>query len=117
MNVMTMAVPLWALSLPLPAIVMISIGLYMLFLAGVLWCHHCLKAQCDPQCTNCCPSVSPFEYCHMCAQSCDCRPPSLRSCLDYSCPSPNCVMWDCACTCQPPECDSINCFCFEIKFK
>ncbi|KAK3553187.1 hypothetical protein QTP86_031764, partial [Hemibagrus guttatus] len=111
------AVPLWALSLPLPAIILISVGLYMLFLAGVLWCHHCLKTQCNPQCTNCCPSVSPFEYCHMCAQSCDCRPPSLHTCLDHSCPSPNCAMWDCTCTPQPPQCDSINCLCCEIKFK
>uniref|UniRef100_A0A8B9R5Y1 Uncharacterized protein n=1 Tax=Astyanax mexicanus TaxID=7994 RepID=A0A8B9R5Y1_ASTMX len=77
-----------------------------------------LQAQCNSQCTNWCPSTqSPFEYCHMCAQSCDCRPPTLNSCLDYSCPTSNCVMWDCACTCQPPECDSINCICFEIKFK
>uniref|UniRef100_A0A8C2IRT8 Uncharacterized protein n=1 Tax=Cyprinus carpio TaxID=7962 RepID=A0A8C2IRT8_CYPCA len=88
-----------------------------------------LQAKCDPQCSDCCVSFSPCEYCLVCAQSCDCRPPSLRSCLDYSCPSPNvslmlnvssCLkldMWDCACTCQPPECDSINCFCFEIKFK
>ncbi|XP_067275489.1 uncharacterized protein si:ch211-198p11.6 [Pseudorasbora parva] len=112
-----MAVSVWALSLPLPAIIMISVGLYMMVLAAVLWCHHCLKAKCDLQCSDCCAGFSPCGYCLVCAQSCDCRPPSLRSCLDYSCPSPNCVMWDCACTCQPPECDSINCFCFEIKFK
>lgn len=37
------AVPVWALSLPLPAVVMIAVGLYMIFLATVLWCHHCLK--------------------------------------------------------------------------
>ncbi|XP_048053161.1 uncharacterized protein si:ch211-198p11.6 [Megalobrama amblycephala] len=116
-NLSVKAVPVWALSLPLPAIVMISVGIYMIVLAAVLWCHHCLKAKCDPQCSDCCAGFSPCEYCLVCAQSCDCRPPSMRSCLDYSCPSPNCAMWDCACTCQPPECDSINCFCFEIKFK
>uniref|UniRef100_A0A4W4DVV0 Uncharacterized protein n=1 Tax=Electrophorus electricus TaxID=8005 RepID=A0A4W4DVV0_ELEEL len=84
-----------------------------------------LQAQCKSQCTDCCPSVSPFEYCYLCAQSCDCRPPTLNSCLDY-CPSPSfiassplmqCVRWDCTCTCQPPQCDSLNCLCFEINFK
>ncbi len=154
------AVPVWALSLPLPAIIIISVGLYMILLAAVLWCHYCLKvlqhyhlvssiteqysriniygccytvahlsqmlpglsqllcserslnltshcshfswvvfalcnssltlqAKCDPQCSDCCAGFSPCEYCLVCAQSCDCRPPSLQSCLDYSCPSPN----------------------------
>ncbi|XP_076851798.1 uncharacterized protein LOC143503690 [Brachyhypopomus gauderio] len=112
-----MVPPSWALPLPLPAVVMVTVGLYMLLLAGVLWCHRCLRPQCSSQCADCCPGVSAFERCYVCAQSCDCRPPNLHACLDHSCPSPSCVVWDCACTCQPPECDSVNCICFEIKFR
>ncbi|KTG32121.1 hypothetical protein cypCar_00007264 [Cyprinus carpio] len=78
-------------------------------------CHH--HDRCGALYDFPCGCAVVSSLSQVCAQSCDCRAPSLQSCLDYSCPSPNCAMWDCACTCQPPECDSINCFCFEIKFK
>ncbi|XP_061761783.1 uncharacterized protein si:ch211-198p11.6 isoform X2 [Nerophis ophidion] len=64
-----------------------------------------------------CPSWSLWELCFNVAQSCDCRLPSLRSCLRDMCASPSCGRWDCACTCQPPECESCNCLCFEIRVK
>ncbi|KAM9541535.1 uncharacterized protein ACWYII_039053 isoform 1-T4 [Salvelinus alpinus] len=119
---MMMVLPVWGLTLPLPAVLMIVVGLYMIFLAMALWFRQCLKEQCSPECGDCCPNIAPFEYCLACAESCNCRMPSLRSCLDQTCPStcpslPNCNMWDCACTCQPPECESFNCLCFEIKLR
>ncbi|KAJ8347346.1 hypothetical protein SKAU_G00287470 [Synaphobranchus kaupii] len=107
----------WSLSIPLPAVLLIAASFYLLMLLVALWCRHCLKAQCSPDCCDCCANISPCEYCLACAESCDCRPPSLRSCLNQTCPSPSCTMWDCACTCQPPDCESVNCLCFEIKFR
>ncbi|XP_019906217.1 uncharacterized protein si:ch211-198p11.6 isoform X1 [Esox lucius] len=118
----TSVLPVWGLALPLPAVLMIVVGVYMLFLAMALWFRQCLKEQCSPECGDCCPNIAPCDYCLECAESCNCRTPSMRSCLDQTCPStcpslPNCAMWDCACTCQPPECESFNCLCFEIKFR
>ncbi|KAL4658338.1 hypothetical protein GN956_G3055 [Arapaima gigas] len=116
--------PPWSLSLPLPAVLLITLCLYLLLLVGVLWCHHCLLARCSPQCGSCwVTDTAMCERCLLCAEACDCHLPSLRSCLDHTCPPPSCpsppqcAMWDCACTCQPPECNSINCLCFEIKFR
>ncbi|XP_078140513.1 uncharacterized protein LOC144539437 [Centroberyx gerrardi] len=109
--------PVWGLALPLPAVVMITVGLYMVFLAMALWVRFCLKDRCSLACGDCCPNISPCEQCFEWAELCDCRPPSLHSCLDQTCPSPSCARWDCACTCQPPECESCNCLCFEIKIR
>ncbi|XP_056144714.1 uncharacterized protein si:ch211-198p11.6 [Lampris incognitus] len=109
--------PIWGLSLPLPAVLIITVGLYMVVVAMALWFRHCLKDQCSFMWGECCPNISPCEQCFAWAESCDCRPPSLRSCLDQTCPSPSCAGWDCACTCQPPECESCNCLCFEIKIR
>ncbi|KAJ8253568.1 hypothetical protein COCON_G00201800 [Conger conger] len=107
----------WALSIPLPAVLIIAVSFYLLMLVIALWCRHCFKAQCSPWSCDCCSSLQPGEYCLACAESCDCQPPSLRSCLNHTCTPPSCAMWDCACTCQPPDCESINCLCFEIKFR
>ncbi|XP_046894562.1 uncharacterized protein si:ch211-198p11.6 isoform X1 [Hypomesus transpacificus] len=112
--------PIWGLALPLPAVLLIAVGLYMILLAMVLWFRHCLKDHCCSECGECCPNIAPFEYCIACAESCDCRFPSLRSFLDQMCPSPSSLQWpawDCACTCQAPECESCNCLCFEIKVR
>ncbi|KAK7938753.1 hypothetical protein WMY93_002079 [Mugilogobius chulae] len=114
--------PVWQLALPLPAILLITLGIYMLLLGIALWIRYCLKDRCSVSCCDCCPGVSLGENCFKMAELCDCRPPSLRSCLDYSClgytcPSPSCSNLDCACTCQPPECDTCNCLCFEIRIK
>lgn len=35
--------PIWGLSIPLPAVLMITVGLYMLVLGIGLWVRYCLK--------------------------------------------------------------------------
>ncbi|XP_055079809.1 keratin-associated protein 5-9 [Periophthalmus magnuspinnatus] len=107
----------WQLALPLPAIFLITVGLYMLLLGTALWLRYCLKDHCSVSCPDCCSGVSLCENCFKMAEACDCRPPSVRSCFAYTCPSPSCSNLDCACTCQPPECDTCNCLCFEIRIK
>ncbi|XP_047199900.1 uncharacterized protein si:ch211-198p11.6 [Hippoglossus stenolepis] len=89
---------IWELSIPLPAVLMITLGVYMTVLGIGLWIRFCLK-------------------CFRLAEMCNCRLPTMRSCLADSCPAPTCAKWDCACTCQPPECESCNCLCFEIRIK
>ncbi|XP_061159102.1 uncharacterized protein si:ch211-198p11.6 isoform X2 [Syngnathus typhle] len=110
-------VPVLGLAVPLPAIIMAGVTLYMLVLALVLWIRFCLKERCPPLCGSCCPDFSVWDQCFRLAQSCDCRLPTLRSCLMDAGSPPSCSSWDCACTCQPPECESCNCLCFEIRIK
>ncbi|XP_063050124.1 uncharacterized protein si:ch211-198p11.6 [Engraulis encrasicolus] len=135
-------VPLWALSVPLPAVVLMAVCAYMLLLGVALWGRHCLKVECGAECCACCDSVSVCDYCLTCAEACDVSVPSVRSCLDACCPSNSCptcptcsapscpdcpscpaptcpaLSWPCGgvdltCTCQRPQCDTINCFCCE----
>uniref|UniRef100_A0A3B4WTE6 Uncharacterized protein n=1 Tax=Seriola lalandi dorsalis TaxID=1841481 RepID=A0A3B4WTE6_SERLL len=75
------------------------------------------KDHCSSECGDCCPNISLCEQCFTMAEMCNCKLPTMRSCLNDTCPSPTCVRWDCACTCQPPECESCNCLCFEIRIK
>uniref|UniRef100_A0A3Q3MUH4 Uncharacterized protein n=1 Tax=Mastacembelus armatus TaxID=205130 RepID=A0A3Q3MUH4_9TELE len=75
------------------------------------------KDHCSSKCGNCCPSIPICEQCFRVAEICDCRLPTMHSCLRDSCTPLTCNKWDCACTCQPPECDSCNCLCFEIRIK
>ncbi|XP_077386817.1 uncharacterized protein LOC144024427 [Festucalex cinctus] len=110
-------VPFMGLAVPLPAIILAAITLYMLVLALVLWIRFCFKERCQLACDSCCPTFSIWECCFRLAQSCDCRPPTPRLCLMDVCSLPSCSKWDCACTCQPPECESCNCLCFEIRIK
>ncbi|KAM8825438.1 uncharacterized protein ACB058_021354 [Synchiropus picturatus] len=107
--------PVWELAVPLPAVMMITVALYIVMVALGLWIRFCLKDRCS--CQDCCPGFSLCDQCFQLAEMCDFRTPSLRSCLPASCPRPNFGRWDCACTCQPPECDSCNCLCFEIRIK
>ncbi|XP_038151148.1 keratin-associated protein 9-3 [Cyprinodon tularosa] len=108
--------PVWGLAVPLPAVMMITVALYMAVLGVGLWIRYCLKDRCSPGCCSCCPDVSLCERCLHLAQLCDCRLPSLSAFLP-SCSAPACLSLDCACTCQPPDCDSCNCLCFEIRIK
>ncbi|XP_040919106.1 uncharacterized protein si:ch211-198p11.6 isoform X1 [Toxotes jaculatrix] len=108
---------IWELALPLPAVLIITVSFYMVVLGIGLWIRFCLKDRCSSECGDCCPNISICEQCFRLAEMCDCRLPTMRSCLTNSCPSPTCVKWDCACTCQPPECESCNCLCFEIRIK
>uniref|UniRef100_A0A3Q1J782 Uncharacterized protein n=1 Tax=Anabas testudineus TaxID=64144 RepID=A0A3Q1J782_ANATE len=85
--------------------------------------------RCSSECGDCCPNISVCEQCLRLAEICDCRLPTMRSCLSNSCPSSTVskplnpllllskFSWDCACTCQPPNCESCNCLCFEIRIK
>ncbi|KAK9534510.1 hypothetical protein VZT92_006951 [Zoarces viviparus] len=109
--------PVWELSIPLPAVLMIALALYMLLLGVGLWIRFCLKDRCSADCGGCSPNLSLCDHCFTFAEMCDCRLPTVRSCWSVPCPSPSCVKWDCACTCQPPECESCNCLCFEIRIK
>ncbi|XP_041094689.1 keratin-associated protein 5-4 [Polyodon spathula] len=95
---------------------------------GALWLQQCIRSRgLCPSCCQCekCAPCGGCEYCLACAESCDCRVPSLRGCLDSACPrstdclqvSTCCPLCDCACTWQPPECESVNCLCFEIKMR
>ncbi|XP_010734732.1 uncharacterized protein si:ch211-198p11.6 [Larimichthys crocea] len=109
--------PVWGLAIPLPAVLMITLGIYMMVLGVGLWIRFWLKDRCCSDCGDCCPNISVSEQCFRLAETCDCRLPTVHSCWTKSCPSPSCAKWDCACTCQPPECDSCNCLCFEIRIR
>ncbi|KAM9843849.1 uncharacterized protein ACBR49_012970 [Aulostomus maculatus] len=109
--------PAGGLAIPLPAAVLIAVILYMGLLGVGLWLRIYLKGRCSSACGGCCPHVPVGEKCFQLAETCDCRTPTLHSCLANLCSSPSCGKWDCACTCQPPECDSCNCLCFEIRIK
>ncbi|KAG7504263.1 hypothetical protein JOB18_004728 [Solea senegalensis] len=113
----TTVLHIWELAVPLPAVLMITVTFYMMLMGVGLWIRFCLKDRCSAECGDCGPDISISEQCFRLAETCDCRPPTVRSCLNHSCPSPTCLMWDCACTCQPPECESCNCLCFEIRIK
>ncbi|XP_065393657.1 uncharacterized protein [Macaca nemestrina] len=120
------------LLLPIPAIVFIAVGIYLLLLGLVLLTRHCLLAQ------GCCADGSspcrkqgasgPPDCCWTCAEACDFPLPSRAHFLDACCPQPTgadwaprcprcCPLCDCACTCQLPDCQSLNCLCFEIKLR
>ncbi|XP_054850417.1 uncharacterized protein LOC129339871 [Eublepharis macularius] len=121
------------LFLPLPAIIFLAVGSYLLLLVVVLVLRQCLLSR--GICANCCscqkgslPSVC--ECCLACAESCDCALPSPARYLDDCCHCTNgwdmgtcstlpswCPLCDCACAYQPPDCQSINCICFEIKLR
>ncbi|KAF7651845.1 hypothetical protein LDENG_00104650 [Lucifuga dentata] len=107
--------PVWDLAIPLPAVIMIVVGIYMVILLVVLRFWYCFKDRCFLDCSPCCADCSLCDVCYKWAEVCDCRLLSLRSCLDQLCPHSSCERWDCACTCQPPECETCNCLCFEIK--
>ncbi|XP_061906402.1 uncharacterized protein si:ch211-198p11.6 isoform X1 [Entelurus aequoreus] len=81
--------PAWGLSIPLPAVIFIGVSIYMLVLALALWIRFCLKERYSLACDCGCPSWSVWEHCFNVAQSCDCRLPSLRSCLRDMCASPS----------------------------
>ncbi|XP_049760066.1 keratin-associated protein 10-11 isoform X2 [Elephas maximus indicus] len=121
-----------SLLLPIPAIVFIAVGVYLLLLGLVLLIRHCLLAQgCCTDCSSPCRKPSASERqdcCWTCAEACDFPLPSPALCLDACCPQPTeagwaphcphcCPLCDCACACQLPDCQSLNCLCFEIKLR
>ncbi|XP_032183666.1 uncharaterized LOC112694756 homolog isoform X3 [Mustela erminea] len=121
-----------SLLLPIPAIVFIAVGIYLLLLGVVLLTRHCLLAQgCCADCSSPCRKQGasrPQDYCWTCAEACDFPLPSPAHCLDACCPQPTeagwaprcprcCPLCDCACACQLPDCQSLNCLCFEIKIR
>ncbi|XP_051001221.1 uncharacterized protein LOC127188908 [Acomys russatus] len=121
-----------SLRLPIPAIVFIAVGIYLLLLGLVLLTRHCLLAQgCCTDCSSPCRNRGASETqdcCWSCAEACDFPLPSPAHYLDACCPHPSGVGWaprcprccplcDCACACQLPDCQSLNCLCFEIKLR
>ncbi|CAN9505069.1 unnamed protein product [Ophioblennius macclurei] len=109
--------PVWDLSIPLPAVMIITVSLYMILVGISFWVRYCLQDKCSTDCCACCPDVPVCELCFRLAETCDCSLPAVGALLPTSCPAPSCPRWDCACTCQPPECESCNCLCFEIRIK
>nr|XP_048310879.1 keratin-associated protein 4-3 [Myodes glareolus] len=121
-----------SLLLPIPAIVFITVGVYLLLLGLVLLTRHCLLAQgCCTDCSSPCrkQTASESQDCFWnCAEACDFPLPSPAHYLDACCPHPSeagwaprcpqcCPLCDCACACQLPDCQSLNCLCFEIKLR
>ncbi|XP_036775388.2 sperm mitochondrial-associated cysteine-rich protein isoform X1 [Manis pentadactyla] len=121
-----------SLLLPIPAIVFIAVGIYLLLLCLVLLTRRCLLAQgCCTDCSSLCRKQGasrPQDCCWTCVEACDFPLPSPANCLDACCPQPTeagwappchccCPLCDCACACQLPDCQSLNCLCFEIKLR
>ncbi|XP_059888019.1 uncharacterized protein [Globicephala melas] len=121
-----------SLLLPIPAIVVLAVGIYLLLLGLVLLTRHCLLAQgCCTDCSSPCRkqgASKPQDCCWTCAEACDFPLPSPAHYLDACCPQPAesdwaprcprcCPLCDCACACQLPDCQSLNCLCFEIKLR
>ncbi|KAM5227365.1 uncharacterized protein ACOB6Z_016371 [Ctenodactylus gundi] len=121
-----------SLLLPIPAIVFITVGIYLLLLGLVLLIRHCLLAQgCCQDCSSPCRkqgASGPQDCCWNCAEACDFPLSSPARYLDACCPQPSeadwaprcprcCPLCDCACACQLPDCQSLNCLCFEIKLR
>ncbi|XP_032286871.1 uncharacterized protein LOC118535028 isoform X2 [Halichoerus grypus] len=80
------------LVLPIPAIVFIAVGVYLLLLGVVLLARHCLLAH--GGCTGCSSpcrkqgASRPQDCCWTCAEACDFPLPSPAHCLDACCPQP-----------------------------
>nr|XP_055197240.1 uncharacterized protein LOC129520207 isoform X2 [Nyctereutes procyonoides] len=81
-----------SLLLPIPAIVFIAVGIYLLLLGVVLLIRHCLLAQgCCTDCSSPCRKQGasrPQDCCWTCAEACDFPLPSPAHCLDACCPQP-----------------------------
>ncbi|XP_034526051.1 uncharaterized LOC112694756 homolog isoform X1 [Ailuropoda melanoleuca] len=81
-----------SLLLPIPAIVFIAVGTYLLLLGAVLLARHCLLAQgCCTDCSSPCKKQGasrPQDCCWTCAEACDFPLPSPAHCLDACCPQP-----------------------------
>ncbi|XP_061257577.1 uncharacterized protein LOC133238455 isoform X2 [Bos javanicus] len=81
-----------SLLLPIPAIVVLSVGIYLLLLGLVLLTRHCLLAQgCCTDCSSPCRKQGasrPQDCCQTCAEACDFPLPSAARYLDACCPQP-----------------------------
>ncbi|XP_060921850.1 uncharacterized protein si:ch211-198p11.6 [Labrus mixtus] len=116
--------PVWGLAIPLPAVLMITVSLYMIVLGVGLWIRYCLKDRCSCNCCDCCPDISLCEQCFKLSEMCNCNMPDMKTCWEKCPPFPSCDCWhnSCSCerdlcSCRPPECDSCHCLCFEITIK
>ncbi|XP_057343103.1 uncharacterized protein LOC118929423 isoform X3 [Manis pentadactyla] len=81
-----------SLLLPIPAIVFIAVGIYLLLLCLVLLTRRCLLAQgCCTDCSSLCRKQGasrPQDCCWTCVEACDFPLPSPANCLDACCPQP-----------------------------
>ncbi|CAD7683724.1 unnamed protein product [Nyctereutes procyonoides] len=95
-----------SLLLPIPAIVFIAVGIYLLLLGVVLLIRHCLLAQgCCTDCSSPCRKQGasrPQDCCWTCAEACDFPLPSPAHCLDACCPQPT------EAVSSPPSPDPLN---------
>ncbi|KAL1789037.1 fructose-bisphosphate aldolase A isoform X1 [Sigmodon hispidus] len=83
-----------SLLLPIPAIVFIAVGVYLLLLGLVLLTRHCLLAQgCCTDCSFPCRKQTALETqdccCWSCVEACDFPLPSPAHYLDACCPQPS----------------------------
>ncbi|KAM9305376.1 uncharacterized protein PAF06_013923 [Gastrophryne carolinensis] len=136
------------LSIPLPGIILLAISAYIIVLLFLLLIHQCLRAR------GCCPSCMGWQKvgglglcdaCESCAQSCDCRVPTVARCMDSCCPSkPTCSCCHdvsccpCEASCCPsdvsccscgfpscpcdfsfkrPDCTTVNCIFCEMNLR
>uniref|UniRef100_A0A3B3ZUJ4 Uncharacterized protein n=1 Tax=Periophthalmus magnuspinnatus TaxID=409849 RepID=A0A3B3ZUJ4_9GOBI len=108
-NLLRVLLQVWQLALPLPAIFLITVGLYMLLLGTALWLRYCLKVEH----THTHNYQTMWEHYNIDRNM---GPFNIQS-LIWVVLCQQCSNLDCACTCQPPECDTCNCLCFEIRIK
>ncbi|XP_062919498.1 uncharacterized protein si:ch211-198p11.6 [Mobula hypostoma] len=117
------------LLIPLPAIIILVVGVYLVLVVMAVIVRQWLLAQGVCGESNC-GGLGEDSPCGQClltlAQSCDCRLPTLTKCMDHCCPRsldcgrgncPCCPLCDCACAFQLPDCETTNCICFEIKLR
>ncbi|XP_075919703.1 uncharacterized protein LOC116937036 isoform X1 [Petromyzon marinus] len=125
----TAAPNVWSLPLPLPALLAAIVGAYVLLLVLALLLRYCWTERggspCDPD--GCCSpssSSSCTDCCLSCAQSCDCRVPTVAGCLDSCCPRPNlcesrlyrcCPCSQCVCGWHEPDCNNFSCLCCSLR--
>ncbi|CAI5676487.1 unnamed protein product [Oreochromis niloticus] len=87
-----LVLPVWRLAIPLPAVLMITVSLYMILLGIGLWIRYCLKDYCSLECSECCAGLSVCEQCIRLGEMCDCRLPAVGPFLAESCsPASSCV--------------------------
>eukprot|EP00066_Takifugu_rubripes_P026349 XP_011615615.1 PREDICTED: uncharacterized protein LOC105418267 [Takifugu rubripes] len=81
------ALPIWGLAIPLPAVLIITLSLYLVVLGIGFWLRSCLKERCSSWCDDCCPDMSPAsEQCCRLVEMCDCKMPSMNSYWTTDCP-------------------------------
>lgn len=74
--------------------VTVTVSVWQGFIRQTFWNHIFIvnafsppQDRCSSECSNCCSNVSVCDECYRLGQMCDCRLPTMGSCLSNSCPS------------------------------